>query len=96
MYSPQIDAYMLRRDGAALVAVPVRLTNTRTDSLPVAAEALARGRIVFVTPAIFTAICADDYPAHAADLAAAMDTRTAHEIRISAAGIEARCLVEAA
>lgn len=97
MYTAPIDAYMLRRDAlGALIAVPVRLTNTRPDSAPVAAEALSRKRITFVAPETLTGIVADDYPAHVTDLAATMQARLPHEIRISAAGIEARCLVEAA
>ena len=95
MYKAPIDAYMLRYEAADLVATPVRLTNVRPDSFPAAVEDLARGRIVFVAPDTLSAIVAADYPAHVRDLTAAMTSRQPCEIRISAAGIAARDLVEA-
>lgn len=95
MYRTPIDAYMLRRTGDALTATPVQLTNVRPDSYLAACDALANNRIAFVAPAIFADIVAALYPAHADDLAAAMDTRTPHEVTVTPAGVTARCLVEA-
>ena len=95
MYRPPIDAYMLRYEAADLVATPVRLTNVKPDSFPAAVEDLARGRIVFAAPDTLSAIVAADYPASVRDLAGIMGSRQPCEIRISAAGIAARDLVEA-
>lgn len=95
MYRTPIDAYMLRYEAADLVATPVRLTNVKPDSYPAAVEDLARGRIVFAAPETLTAIVEADYPGRVRDLAEAMGSRQPCEIRISAAGIVARDLVEA-
>ncbi len=50
MYSHPVDAYMVRREGDTLIAVPVRLTNVRPADLDAAHDDLIAGRIVFVAP----------------------------------------------
>lgn len=88
MYSHPADAYMVRREGDTLIAVPVRLTNVRPADLDAARDDLTAGRIVFVAPRTMDEIVFSSYaPGVAAAFVRACGRERIAEIRIAAEGI---------